>query len=30
MSETKDFPINIAHDHGINYDFEAQPLNSIL
>lgn len=30
MSETKDFPSNRAHDHGINYEFEAQPLNSIL
>lgn len=24
MSQTKGFPINITHDHKINYDFGAQ------
>jgi len=28
MSKIKVFPINKTHDHTINYDFGAQPLNS--
>lgn len=30
MSKTKGFPINMTHDHRINYHFGAQPLNSAL